>query len=89
MWTMYIHTGRDFAVPWPLMGCDYHHIHHVYNWYNFGLFTMFWDWAFGTLKHPDESVNRMVERMKTKNVSLDELHSMATKRAAIKARHQS
>ena len=88
-WTMYIHTGRDFPMPWPLMGCDYHHIHHVYNWYNFGLFTMFWDWAYGTLKHPDESVEKMVERMKTRNVSLDELHSMATKREAIKARHQS
>ena len=88
MWTMYIHTGRDFPMPWPLMGCDYHHIHHVYNWYNFGLFTMFWDWAFGTLKHPDAGVDDFAERLAKKGTTLDELHQMAVKRAAIKARHQ-
>jgi sterol desaturase/sphingolipid hydroxylase (fatty acid hydroxylase superfamily) len=52
LWTMYIHTGTAYRLPWPLMGSDYHLIHHVYNWYNIGLYTHFWDWVFGTLKHP-------------------------------------
>lgn len=51
VWTMYIHMG-DFALPWPFMGADYHHLHHVYNWYNFGLFTRFFDWLFSTLREP-------------------------------------
>ncbi|ETO36017.1 hypothetical protein RFI_01047 [Reticulomyxa filosa] len=51
MWTMYIHCGVP-TICWPFMGADYHFIHHKYNWYNFGFFTMFFDWLFGTLKHP-------------------------------------
>eukprot|EP00483_Globobulimina_turgida_P010447 UN10468 len=50
-WTMYIHQGVP-QLPSPMMGADYHFVHHKYNWYNFGFFTMFWDWVFGTLKHP-------------------------------------
>eukprot|EP01083_Nonionella_stella_P098572 277226_1 len=50
-WTMYIHQGVP-TLPLPLMGADYHFVHHKYNWYNFGFFTIFWDWVFGTLKHP-------------------------------------
>ena len=87
LWTLYIHTDVC-PLPWPLMGCDYHFIHHRYNWYNFGLFTMFWDWAYGTLKHPDASVDEFAKRLASKGASLDELHQMALKRAAIKARHQ-
>jgi len=79
VWTMYIHVGTEFPMPWPLMGCDYHHIHHVYNWYNFGLFTQFWDWAFGTLKHPSEKTREFV--LKTASAggeeSLEGLHKTA------------
>ena len=49
LWTVYLHTD-SFVLPWPLMGCDYHCVHHRYNWYNFGLFTVLWDSAFGTLR---------------------------------------
>jgi len=51
LWTMYIHVGFPHA-PWPLMGADYHYIHHIYNRYNYGLFTIFWDTVFSTVKHP-------------------------------------
>ena len=30
VWTMYIHV-KEPALPWPMMGADYHHLHHVYN----------------------------------------------------------
>ena len=49
LWTVYLHTNT-FALPWPLMGCNYHYIHHRYNWYNFGLFTVLWDTVFRTLR---------------------------------------
>jgi len=61
VWTMYIHQGVP-GLPWPLMGADYHFIHHKYNWYNFGFFTMFWDWVFGTLKHPQSADNWKVPK---------------------------
>jgi sterol desaturase/sphingolipid hydroxylase (fatty acid hydroxylase superfamily) len=51
LWTMYIHVGEP-SLPWPFMGADYHYIHHRDNWYNFGLFTQFWDYWYGTLRHP-------------------------------------
>jgi len=54
LWTMYIHCGVP-TLCFPFMGADYHFIHHKYNWYNFGFFTVFWDYMFGTLKHPDHS----------------------------------
>ena len=76
LWTMYIHTGNPVTLPWPLMGSDYHLIHHVFNWYNFGLFTMFWDWLFGTLKHPSSSVNDFTAATKEKPKSLAELHEL-------------
>ena len=76
MWTMYIHTGTSVKLPWPLMGSDYHLIHHVYNWYNFGLYTMFWDWLFGTLKHPSSKVDHFIQQTKENPKSLEELHTM-------------
>jgi lathosterol oxidase len=76
MWTMYIHTGKPVSLPWPLMGSDYHLIHHVFNWYNFGLYTMFWDWLFGTLKHPSAKVDKFITETINKPKSLEELHQM-------------
>ena len=70
VWTLYIHIGTAIPLPWPFLGCDYHHIHHVYNWYNFGLFTMFWDWLFGTLRHPDANVDLFVAKTKKDGMSL-------------------
>jgi len=52
IWTMYIHQSGVLPLPWPFMGSAYHFIHHKYNWYNFGFYTVFWDYIFGTLKHP-------------------------------------
>ena len=52
IYTMNNHQGGHPHYPWPFMGGDYHYIHHKYNWYNFGLWTMFWDYLFGTLRHP-------------------------------------
>lgn len=51
LWTVYIHTDAP-SLPFPLMGCDYHRIHHQKNWYNFGLFTVTFDWLWGTLMPP-------------------------------------
>jgi hypothetical protein len=36
---------------------------------NFGMFSMFWESAYGTLKHPGASVDEFA-----KGASLDELH---------------
>jgi len=58
VWTMYIHVGVPH-LPWPFMGADYHYLHHAYNWYNFGLFTLFWDGIFKTVRHPgDDKIHR-------------------------------
>lgn len=54
IWTIYIHTN-SFRVPYPFMGYDYHLIHHEQNWYNFGLFTVFWDVIWNTVKHPTKA----------------------------------
>tara|TARA_B110000046_G_C13022479_1_gene411976 strand:+ start:4083 stop:4805 length:723 start_codon:yes stop_codon:yes gene_type:complete len=51
VWTLYVHVDTA-ALPYPFMGCDYHLIHHEKNWYNFGLFTVFWDTVWNTVKHP-------------------------------------
>lgn len=53
IWTIYIHTDILY-LPYPFMGSDYHLIHHQKNWYNFGLFTVFFDTLWGTLKHLDK-----------------------------------
>jgi len=76
VWTMYIHTGKAVNLPWPFMGSEYHLIHHVYNWYNFGLYTIFWDWLFGTLKNPSDKVENFIKQTKEDPKSLEELHKM-------------
>mmetsp|Transcript_50644 Transcript_50644/g.84231 ORF Transcript_50644/g.84231 Transcript_50644/m.84231 type:complete len:284 (-) Transcript_50644:296-1147(-) len=62
-WTMYIHQGVP-TLPYPMMGADYHFVHHKFNWYNFGFFTVFWDWVFGTLKHPTKDDHWMYKEKK-------------------------
>ena len=76
VWTMYIHTGTVVSLPWPFMGSDYHLIHHGLNWYNFGLYTMFWDSLFGTLKHPSKKVDKLMKQAQEGGKSLEELHAM-------------
>mmetsp|Transcript_9560 Transcript_9560/g.17439 ORF Transcript_9560/g.17439 Transcript_9560/m.17439 type:complete len:108 (+) Transcript_9560:120-443(+) len=75
VWTMYIHVAEP-AMPWPLMGADYHSVHHIYNWYNFGLFTQLWDYLFNTLRHPDETTRHFAHVTKKKRKKLAELHKM-------------
>ncbi len=51
VWTMGIHV-YGWNLPYPFMGANFHAIHHKYNRFNYGLFTIFWDSTFQTLKTP-------------------------------------
>nr|XP_043607831.1 delta(7)-sterol-C5(6)-desaturase-like [Erigeron canadensis] len=54
IWTANIHDCVDGKV-WPVMGAAYHTIHHTTYRHNYGHYTVWMDWAFGTLRDPAEN----------------------------------
>nr|XP_043639096.1 delta(7)-sterol-C5(6)-desaturase-like [Erigeron canadensis] len=53
IWAANVHDCVDGKV-WPVMGAAYHTIHHTTYHHNYGHYTVWMDWAFGTLRHPAE-----------------------------------
>ncbi|KAJ6793389.1 delta(7)-sterol-C5(6)-desaturase-like isoform X1 [Iris pallida] len=53
LWTANIHDCIHGKL-WPVMGAGYHTIHHTTYRHNYGHYTIWMDWAFGTLRHPEE-----------------------------------
>lgn len=52
VWTTNIHDCIHGKV-WPIMGAGYHSIHHTTYRHNYGHYTVWMDWMFGTLCHPE------------------------------------
>ncbi|KAF8105972.1 hypothetical protein N665_0149s0002 [Sinapis alba] len=55
IWTFYTHCCLETKM-WPIMTADYHTMHHTMHRYNYGNYTLLIDWLFGTLRHPDSTV---------------------------------
>ncbi|XXG65251.1 hypothetical protein AAC387_Pa05g3002 [Persea americana] len=52
VWRTNIHDCIHGKV-WPIMGAGYHSIHHTTYRHNYGHYTIWMDWMFGTLCHPE------------------------------------
>ena len=63
LWTTNIHDCLHVGIM-PIMGAGYHTIHHTTYKHNYGHYTIYFDYLYGTLTHPEdfEGIKKLEEK---------------------------